>query len=125
MGGGNGGMGEDWGWGGAAVAGVAVWEPALAEHGALLIRERGAWVEAMEGRFEQLCRDIGETARVQVRYAGSIDATSDLAAALAAALEEKRGLDLRRGLTHAGPHRDDLAITITGPDGTARDLRAF
>ncbi len=29
-------------------------------------------------------------------------------------------LDLRRGLTHAGPHRDDLSITIDG-----RDLRTF
>ena len=109
----------------ASAASVAVWEPALAEQGALLIQERRSWVEAMEGRFEQLCRDIGETARVRVRYAGTLDATADLVAALSAALEEKRGLDLRRGLTHAGPHRDDLAITITGPDGTARDLRSF
>jgi DNA replication and repair protein RecF len=44
---------------------------------------------------------------------------------LASALEEKRGLDLRRGLTHAGPHRDDLVISLTGPDGVARDLRTF
>src|SRR5882672_12987 len=44
----------------ASAASVAVWEPALAEQGALLIRERRAWVEAMEGRFEQLCHDIGE-----------------------------------------------------------------
>jgi len=36
------------------------------------------------------------------------------------ALESKRGLDLRRGLTHAGPHRDDLALTLDG-----RELRAF
>jgi DNA replication and repair protein RecF len=46
-------------------------------------------------------------------------------AALAAALEEKRPLDLRRGLTHAGPHRDDLVITFAGPDGVARELRVF
>ena len=79
----------------------------------------------MADRFERLCRDIGETARVRLRYAGTIDASSDVAGALAAALEEKRSLDLRRGLTHAGPHRDDLAITITGPDAAARELRAF
>jgi DNA replication and repair protein RecF len=109
----------------SSAASVAVWEPALAEQGALLIRERRAWVDAMAERFETLCRDIGETSRVRVRYAGSIDATEDLAAALAAALEEKRPLDLRRGLTHAGPHRDDLAITITGPDGAPRELRSF
>ena len=109
----------------ASQASVAVCEPALAEHGALLIHERLAWVDAMADRFERLCRDIGETARVRLRYAGTIDASSDVAGALAAALEEKRSLDLRRGLTHAGPHRDDLAITITGPDAAARELRAF
>ena len=109
----------------ASQASVAVWEPALAEHGALLMHERLAWVDAMADRFERLCRDIGETARVRLRYAGTIDASSDVAGALAAALEEKRSLDLRRGLTHAGPHRDDLAITITGPDAAARELRAF
>jgi DNA replication and repair protein RecF len=41
-------------------------------------------------------------------------------AALAAALEDKRPHDLRRGLTHVGPHRDDLVITLDG-----RDLRTF
>jgi DNA replication and repair protein RecF len=35
-------------------------------------------------------------------------------------LEGKRSLDVRRGLTHAGPHRDDLALTLDG-----RELRAF
>ena len=99
----------------ASSASVAVWEPALAEHGALLIRERGAWVETMEGRFEQLCRDIGETARVRVGTQVRSTRHRTLEAAARRRLEEKRALDLRRGLTHAGPHRDDLAITITGP----------
>ena len=39
---------------------------------------------------------------------------------MARALEETRPLDLRRGLTHAGPHRDDLALTLEG-----RELRIF
>ena len=90
-----------------------------------LVSERRGWVEAMEERFEQLCRDIGETAASRMRYAGTLDATArDLVARARAALEEKRGLDLRRGLTHVGPHRDDLAIR--SPDWTAqRDLRSF
>ena len=39
---------------------------------------------------------------------------------LLAAFEEKRALDMRRGLTHVGPHRDDLELTLDG-----RDLRLF
>jgi len=35
-------------------------------------------------------------------------------------LEEKRGLDIKRGLTHVGPHRDDLELTLDG-----RELRLF
>jgi DNA replication and repair protein RecF len=109
----------------ASTASVVVWEPALAQYGAALIQARREWVDAIADRFERLCHDIGETARVRLRYAGTLDASENLAAALSAALDEKRGIDLRRGLTHAGPHRDDLAITITGADGNARELRLF
>ena len=41
-------------------------------------------------------------------------------AALALALAATRTLDMRRGLTHAGPHRDDLALALDG-----HDLRLF
>ena len=57
--------------------------------------------------------EIGESARVRMRYASNIEAEVDLVNALTAALEQKRPLDLRRGLTHAGPHRDDLVIGLS------------
>lgn len=99
---------------------VAVWEPALAEHGAVIWSARSAWVTWAEQRFKALCAAIGETSDVCIRYSGTIPVSDDPAGALAHALEEKRGHDLRRGLTHAGPHRDDLTITLDG-----RDLRTF
>jgi DNA replication and repair protein RecF len=108
-----------------STSSVAVWEPPLAEHGATLIRERTAWVGEMAARFELLCTEIGEATAVRMRYASGIDAGDDLTAALAAALEEKRNIDLRRGLTHAGPHRDDLMVSLAGIDGVSRDLRTF
>jgi DNA replication and repair protein RecF len=108
-----------------SASSVAVWEPPLAEHGALLILERRGWVAEMEQRFTRLCADIGEPAEVRMRYATALEPRDDVATALAAALEEKRPLDLRRGLTHAGPHRDDLVITFAGSDGVARELRVF
>jgi DNA replication and repair protein RecF len=103
---------------------VAVWEEPLAEHGAVLWRERMGWTETAAPRFAEICAAIGEPTPVALRYATSLDPRSaelgDVRAALTRALEEKRSLDLRRGLTHAGPHRDDLALTLDG-----RELRAF
>ena len=104
----------------AGSASVAVWEPALAAQGAVLWSARVAWVESMAGRFRALAAEIGEAERVELRYTSALSADGPPAHALAAALEEKRPLDLRRGLTHAGPHRDDLAITLDG-----RELRTF
>jgi DNA replication and repair protein RecF len=101
-------------------ASVAVWEPALATFGAALWHERQSWTETCAARFTALCHEIGEPATVTMRYASSLNSNGDVAAALARALEEKRALDIRRGLTHAGPHRDDLVITLDG-----RDLRTF
>jgi DNA replication and repair protein RecF len=99
---------------------VSVWEPALAEHGALLARERRAWVTSMADALERLCNEIGEPGRVRVSYSSGVPVTDDGAATLADALAAKRSSDLARGLTHVGPHRDDLSITLDG-----RELRVF
>ena len=110
--------------GGKGEQRVAVWEAPLAEHGAVLWRERVAWTSQASPRFAAMCAAIGEQAPVGMRYATALEPSSrelaDVAAAIARALEQKRGLDIRRGLTHAGPHRDDLTLTLDG-----RELRAF
>jgi DNA replication and repair protein RecF len=103
---------------------VAVWEAPLAEHGAVLWRERVLWSERAAERFAELCAAIGEQAPVAMRYATALEPAAmeqqHIVEALARSLEQKRGIDMRRGITHAGPHRDDLALTLDG-----RELRAF
>lgn len=100
---------------------IAVWEPALAEHGARIWTARVAWVTQHQPRFASVCEAIGEHGTATMRYATPLDANErDVAGALAGALAAKRPLDLKRGLTHAGPHRDDLELMLDG-----RDLRTF
>jgi DNA replication and repair protein RecF len=110
--------------GGRAEQRVAVWEAPLAEHGAVLWRERVLWTARAAERFAALCAAIGEQAPVAMRYATALEPSTteldEVVQTLTRALEHKRGLDMRRGLTHAGPHRDDLALTLDG-----RELRAF
>ena len=97
---------------------VSAWEPALAEHGAVLVTERRAWVERHGAEFARLTHAIGEPGEAAMAYATSISTDGAVDDALRAALERGREHDLRRGSTHAGPHRDDLALTLDG-----RDLR--
>lgn len=104
---------------------VAAWEPVLAQHGATLIAERQAWVRSRSAEFVTRCAAIGETATTGLRYAGAFadmggtdDATTlqTLSDALLEALQRQRPLDVRRGLTQTGPHRDDLVLTLDGHD---------
>jgi len=120
--------------GGGGDARAAVWEPALAEHGAMLVAERRAWVARQAPEFARLCAAIGERGAARMRYVCSVPRAGDaesvsnlegLRAVLAHALAVQRAHDVRRGLTHAGPHRDDLALTLAAEEGTPRDLRAF
>jgi DNA replication and repair protein RecF len=109
-----------------ATARVAVWEPALAEHGATLVRARHAWVAAHAEPFGVLCKAIGEEAPVTMRYQGPVtqDAHANdegaLRDALAAQFETQRAQELRRGVTLVGPHRDELQLLLGG-----RELRTF
>lgn len=112
------------------AATVAVWEPALAEHGAVLVHERQAWVAHHAREFTRLCHAIGEHGEAAMHYErgglgaaarGAAEAgstTTGLREELLALLARGRELDLKRGATGTGPHRDDLALTLDG-----RDLR--
>ncbi|MFM2139932.1 MAG: hypothetical protein RLZZ25_197 [Gemmatimonadota bacterium] len=107
--------------GGGSVAdreAAAAWEPALAQHGATVIAERRAWVAAWGPTFAARCAAIGEPAPTDLRYAGTFAEVADdaLVGALRETLERQRAQDLRRGLTQAGPHRDDLTLTLEGHD---------
>jgi DNA replication and repair protein RecF len=105
---------------GASDAEVSVWEPALAEHGSRLIEARAKWVADSAPEFTRLAESIGEKGQAKIRYVSPFAASEARYDVLIAALEEKRPLDMRRGLTHVGPHRDDLELTLDG-----RDLRLF
>ncbi|MEJ7810076.1 MAG: DNA replication and repair protein RecF [Gemmatimonadaceae bacterium] len=107
----------------ASEGAVAAWEPALAETGAVLWLARQAWVGAHAVQFAALCSAIGERGESRLAYVTRLDhalGPRDVTGALLEALERKRALDIRRGLTHAGPHRDDLAIRLDG-----RELRSY
>jgi DNA replication and repair protein RecF len=101
-------------------ASVAVWEPALAEHGASLMCERAAWVRANASSFAALVRAIGETREVRMSYRSALAREEDAHGAMLEALARQRKHDMRRGITHSGPHRDDLTLTLDG-----KDLRIF
>ena len=103
---------------GARSSSVSAWEPALAEHGAVLIEERRAWVTSGRAGFSERCAAIGEPAPMAITYESPLSEAADVPTALADALAKGRDHDVRRGMTHAGPHRDDLAVTLR-----ERDLR--
>ncbi len=105
---------------GRADARVAVWDAPLAEAGGVLWRMRAAWVARVAAPYAALCAAIGECGTSTLRYASGLDAGADPAAAIAEALAARLAVDVRRGMTQAGPHRDDLALALDG-----RDLRTF
>ncbi|MEO6444540.1 MAG: DNA replication and repair protein RecF [Gemmatimonadaceae bacterium] len=106
---------------------VAVWEPALADAGAILWCERVRWTRWAVAPFSRIVAEIGEREPVTLAYHSALDAHADgepvegaVREQLAAAFERDRAQDLRRLVTHSGPHRDDLTIRIGG-----RPLRTF
>jgi DNA replication and repair protein RecF len=104
-----------------AIEPVEVWEPALAEAGAVLWRTRRAWVRHNAASFGAICALIGEQGRSALRYLTPLDCDdADIERHLLEALARRRSLDVQRGMTHTGPHRDDLALTLD-----ERELRTF
>jgi DNA replication and repair protein RecF len=98
---------------------IAIWEPPLAQHGAVIWRERSTWVRNAAPALTRLAAAIGETEQVAARYATALgDDVSEQA--IGEALAAGRAHDIKRGMTRIGVHRDDLVLSLEG-----HDLRVF
>jgi DNA replication and repair protein RecF len=78
------------------------------------------WVRERADDFTRLTSAIGEPGYSLMSYSSSIAKEADVRIALENALARHRKHDMRRGMTHSGPHRDDLSLTLEH-----RDLRLF
>lgn len=99
---------------GAAI--LAPWDDQLVELGAMLIGRRRAFVGRLAARAaDRHARLGGGDERLEISYVCAVGDDEEREA-LRRALEAGRAEDLRRGVTQAGPHRDDLQFTINGVD---------
>ena len=105
---------------GGQLDAVAAWEPALAQSGAALCAARRAWASEAGPAFTRRCAEIGERGEATLQYRSASNEDRDVESALRDALERRRGLHVRRGITLDGPHRDDLVLELEG-----RELRTF
>ena len=92
----------------------------LAHHGAWLARARARLVDALAPLAAHSLHDLsGERERLSLRYAPAhiavIPETVEAAEqALLDTLRERAAEEVARGMTLAGPHRDDLAFDLDG-----------
>jgi DNA replication and repair protein RecF len=94
------------------------WDAELARHGLALMTDRRSAIELIAEPFQRLGQELGLDGLPTVSYRPRSKAAE--ADQLAAELGERSELDLERGFTGHGPHRDDV---VTEHDG--HDLRAY
>jgi DNA replication and repair protein RecF len=114
---------------GSSGEGLAVWDDALVESGAHVIRGRADWVRAYAPRFAALYATIGGGAQASMTYDSDVPVadgagSDDVDAAFAARLRRVAPRERERGITLAGPHRDDLRLHLLG-ESVPAELRQF
>jgi DNA replication and repair protein RecF len=98
---------------------VAVWDTALATHGARLTIARAEFLAWARPQARDHASALGERGSLEVRYrtgeALPPEATEDqVRDGIAAALFAGRDRDVERGVTHHGPHRDEVDLRLDG-----------
>ncbi len=114
---------------------VAAWDEGLVEWGSRVIAARIRWVAEHDASFRRHVGHIASGSAAVLEYDGTVRTGAvageplrpeEVAAEFARELERVREREERRGMTVAGPHRDDLRIRAPGGAGTAWvDLRVF
>ena len=105
-----------------ALATLDVWDESFARTGAVLVRNRLSVLERLRPEVLRRYRAVaGSEAEVALEYRaawmeGPPGGEEEIREALAAALVKARPRDLERGVSTAGPHRDDLEVLLDGAD---------
>ncbi len=116
---------------GAAPALLEAWEEGLVEAGARVIAIRAAWLLEQAEGFSIRAARIGAGTAMRMEYDPAVPVPGDrppspaeAAEAFAAELRRVAERERDRGVTLAGPHRDDVAFRMG--DGDAEiDLRTY
>ena len=87
---------------------LAAWDGQLAQHGALLMAERGDFIEELAELAQIAYAQIAQNEGLQMTYKPDVEVDADYAAVL----EKARPIDLQRKMTTRGPHRDDIQLSI-------------
>lgn len=110
-------------------AALVAWDAGLIESGAIVISARAAWVRSHAERFAQIYATIGGASPATLTYDSDVsleegESREDVARAFEARLERVAQRERERGVTLAGPHRDDLALVMRSGESDV-DLRQF
>jgi DNA replication and repair protein RecF len=107
---------------------LEAWDAGLVESGARIIEARRAWVDAHAARYAELYAAIGGgAARLEYECGVPLEGAGDvpaIASAFEARLARVAQRERERGVTLAGPHRDDLLLFMGTADDDV-DLRQF
>ena len=106
-----------------AASTLVVWDEQLAGHGAELLTERLALLDALRPYVGKAYEAVARGASredAELEYRSSVPVQADLVRSFLDTLAERRKEELDRGLTLVGPHRDDLLLTLA-PAGSTRE----
>lgn len=98
---------------------LAAWDEELSNLGAKIIGYRYNYIERLSGISSQIYSGISAgREKLSTAYVQSFNPEGknekEISEAMFASLEKNRQTDVRRQLTSAGPHKDDLSIDIDG-----------
>lgn len=98
-----------------SIASLEVWDAQVAEYGSDVIARRSEFCESLSSRAADIYGFLTDSAEcLNVAYKPSVQAgEQDIREAFLSKLVEKRDVDMARGTTSVGPHRDDLDFTIS------------
>lgn len=115
----------------AAAPMLEAWNAGLVHAGSRVLFERARWTKRHAGAFARRFEAVGDGMTARLAYRPGLRLSDEdaedverVSTAFVTELERLADRERERGLTLAGPHRDDLAV-LARKDGEEFDLRDF